>query len=83
MIRLKPIRLPCGGVAQFDEVAGPATEAGYGYRCEDCMAVIGSVGQSQRCKEEAEKYFNWEKIGGTGWDYTKGEPKQRKAVNAD
>ena len=71
MNMMKPIHLPCGGTAQFDEAAG------YGYRCEDCMAVVGSVGQSRRCKEEAEKYFNWEQIGGLGWDYTKGEPKQK------
>lgn len=68
---MDPMRLPCGGTARFDEASG------IGYRCEDCMAVVGSVGQPKSCKEEAEKYLNWERIGGTGWDYKKGAPKQK------
>ena len=57
------IRLPCGGLAEFDEGAG------FGYRCWDCMAVVGSIGQPQHCKEEAKKWDNWELLGGKGWDY--------------
>jgi hypothetical protein len=57
------MELPCGGKATF------CVEAGYGYRCMDCMAVVGSIGQPKRCKEEAEKYRNWEKLGGKGWNY--------------
>lgn len=62
------MRLPCGGTAYFDDGAG------YGYRCEDCMAVVGSIGQPRHCKDEATKYENWERLGGRGWDYKKGEP---------
>ena len=57
------MRLPCGGTAYFDETSGIS------YRCEDCMAVVGSIGQPQRCKDVMKKYENWEKLGGQGWDY--------------
>lgn len=57
---------PCGGVALFD--------GDYSYRCMDCMAVIGSIGQPQECKDQAKKYYNWEALGGKGWNYEKGEP---------
>jgi len=55
--------LPCGGTAWFD------TSSGIAYRCEDCGAVVGSIGQPQSCKDEADKWDNWEKLGGKGWDY--------------
>lgn len=60
---VKPIQLPCGGTAYFDEGAG------YGYRCWDCMAVVGSIGQPQSCKDAAQKYDNWKALGGKGWQY--------------
>jgi hypothetical protein len=60
---LPPIKLPCGSVAYFDE------SSGISYRCEMCNAVVGSIGQPQSCKDEAQKYENWEKLGGKGWDY--------------
>lgn len=63
------IRMPCGGTAHFDEGAG------YGYRCWDCMAVVGSMGQPSRCKEEAKKWDAWKALGGQEWDYKKGEPR--------
>jgi hypothetical protein len=66
--------LPCGGKAGFDHGAG------YGYRCLDCMAVVGSIGQPKHCQEEAEKYRNWEKLGGKGWEYFPNENK-RNAVD--
>jgi hypothetical protein len=65
---MDPMKLPCGGIAYFDEGSG------IGYRCENCMAVVGSVGQPRECKEEAEKYKAWEKLGGKGWNYKKGCP---------
>ena len=65
----QPMLLPCGGRAVFDE------SSGISYRCEHCMAVVGSIGQPQRCKDEDQKYKNWQKLGGRGWDYSKGEPK--------
>jgi len=55
--------LPCGGKAVFDH------DAGYGYRCMGCMAVVGSMGQPKHCREEAQKYEAWEKLGGNGWEY--------------
>ncbi len=62
-VQLRPMPLPCGGTAYFDEGAG------YGYRCGDCMAVVGSIGQPQHCKDVAQKYKNWEKLGGKDWNY--------------
>lgn len=62
------LHLPCGGVARFDE------SSGISYRCEDCMAVVGSIGQPQSCKEEEEKWLAWKVLGGKGWDYKKGCP---------
>lgn len=55
--------LPCGGRAYFD------TSSGMSYRCKDCLAVVGSIGMPQECKDEAAKWDNWEKLGGKGWDY--------------
>jgi hypothetical protein len=37
-------RLRCGGTAVFD------AESGISYRCTECLAVIGSIGQPERCK---------------------------------
>jgi hypothetical protein len=53
--------LPCGGIAEFN--------GNFGYRCLQCMAVVGSVGQPQRCKDEEKKWQVWEALGGEGWDY--------------
>lgn len=61
----KPMYLPCGGIAHFDK------SSGISYRCEECMAVVGSVGMPRSCKNEIEKYDNWEELGGKGWDYYK------------
>lgn len=57
------IKLACGGVAYFDHGSGCS------YRCEDCMATVGSIGMPQRCKDEEQKYKNWEALGGEGWNY--------------
>ena len=64
------IKLPCGGTAYFDN------DSGYSYRCVDCMAVVGSIGQPQSCKDAAQMYENWEILGGLGWDYKLGKPIQ-------
>ena len=61
--KLPRIHLPCGGIASFDE------SSGISYRCEVCMAVVGSIGQTERCKEEAEKYDLIKALGGQGWEY--------------
>jgi len=57
------IKLPCGSIASFDQ------SSGISYRCEDCMAVVGSVGQPRRCKEEADKYDLMKQLGGKGWEF--------------
>ena len=67
---MPPIHLPCGGTAHFD------LDSGISYRCEDCMAVVGSIGQPQRCKDEAKKYDDWRILGGVGWDYVEGKPEE-------
>ena len=36
---------PCGATAYFDEGSG------IGYRCEECMAFIGSIGMPRECKD--------------------------------
>ncbi len=64
---MDPMHLPCGGTAYFDE------DSGISYRCEDCMSVVGSIGQPQHCKEETDKWEAWEKLGGKGWDYLAGD----------
>jgi hypothetical protein len=58
--------LPCGNRATFDHGSGMS------YRCDQCWAVVGSIGQPQACVDEADKYDNWEQLGGKGWDYYKG-----------
>ncbi len=63
---LDPMPLPCGGIAYFDE------SSGISYRCEDCGAVVGSIGQPRSCVEEAKKYEAWKLLGGKGWNYFQG-----------
>lgn len=65
-----PIYLPCGTRAFFDESSSIA------YRCEHCMAVVGSMGQSQHCKDESKKWDAWKAIGGKGWNYIEGCPEK-------
>ncbi len=60
------MRLPCGGVAYFDEGSGIS------YRCIDCNAVVGSIGMPKTCKDEADKWKAWKAIGGQDWDYFEG-----------
>lgn len=62
MRELKPVPLPCGGIAYFDELSG------IGYRCE-CGAVVGSIGMPAKCKTEMDKWDLLRKLGGKGWDY--------------
>lgn len=38
--------LPCGGVPRFD----PRSDT-YSYRCDQCFAVVGSVGMPRDCAE--------------------------------
>lgn len=43
--KIPPITVLCGSTASFDDGAG------YGYRCDYCGAVVGSVGMPRRCKD--------------------------------
>ena len=74
---LGPMYLPCGGRAIFD------IQSGISYRCEHCMAVVGSIGQPQSCKDEAKFWEEWKKISGYGWDYFEGKPEERKKEKND
>ena len=62
------IHLPCGSSAHF------CYEAGYGYRCEGCMAVIGSIAQPRECIDAANKYSIVLKALGSSvqWNYEQG-----------
>ena len=64
--QFKPLLLPCGGAAHFD------TESGCSFKCHKCNATVGSPEQPRACVEAAEKYEQWEKLGGKGWDLIKG-----------
>ena len=68
----KNIFLPCGSSAFFDH------NSGISYRCEGCGMVVGSVGMPDECKQEAEKWDAWQKLGGSGWDYVNGGPEKVK-----
>jgi hypothetical protein len=57
------IFLPCAAIAIFDEPSE------IGYRCMQCGAMVGSVGQPDRCRADAEKWANLAAMGGKGWDY--------------
>lgn len=66
-VKYEAIHLPCGGTAYFDEGAGIS------YRCETCMATVGSIGMPSDCKAEIDKYEILKKLGGRAcWDYNKG-----------
>jgi len=61
MNALPNIKLPCGSIAEFD--------GNFSYRCWTCMAVVGSIGQPQECREEKNKYDLMKALGGKGWEY--------------
>ena len=69
------IHLPCGASAHF------CHEAGFGYRCEDCMAVVGSIAQPKHCVEAENKYKAFEILGSKQkWNY---ETSQLEFVDKD
>ena len=45
LMHLPPIETTCGSTASFDD------SAGYGYRCDYCGAVVGSIGMPRQCKD--------------------------------
>ena len=60
--------LPCGNRATFDHGSGMS------YRCDQCWAVVGSIGQPKECKEAAQKYDVLKALGSTAyWDYELGK----------
>jgi hypothetical protein len=66
-VKYRTMYLPCGGVAQFDH------SSGISYRCEHCMAVVGSVGMPRACQSEIAKYDVLKQLGSNvKWDYNKG-----------
>lgn len=66
MFGLDMMSLPCGGVAYYEEES-----TCHSYRCNYCLAVVGSVGVPRYCKDEAEKWAVQKDLGGEGWDYYK------------
>jgi hypothetical protein len=57
------IYLPCNSRAHFD--------GDFSYRCENCFAVVGSIGQPKRCSDLAKEFKMYETLGHQGWDYEK------------
>lgn len=45
MVEAKLPTMPCGGTPLFD------SDSGCAYRCDTCFAVLGSIGQPERCKQ--------------------------------
>ena len=64
----QPLHLPCGGTAIWED------DSILSYRCIDCGAVLGSIGQPKECVKIQENYTMWKKLGGMGWDYKLGKP---------
>ena len=60
--------LPCGNRATFDHGSGMS------YRCDQCWAVVGSIGQPNECREAEKKYEVLRALGSTAyWDYDVGK----------
>lgn len=55
-------KMACGGTPLFDHGSGCS------YRCDTCFAVIGSVGQSDYCKDinndEENRKIEWAMLAG-------------------
>ena len=46
----------------------------YGYTCENCLCVVGSMGQPKECAELQEKYHLLRALGTKiRWDYDQGK----------
>lgn len=50
MVEAKLPQMPCGGTPLFD------SDIGCAYRCDTCWAILGSIGQSERCKQMNKDY---------------------------
>jgi len=58
------MRMPCGGLAFYDEPT-----YGANYFCAQCECVIGSEQMPKECKDIEAKYELVKLLGGEGWDY--------------
>jgi hypothetical protein len=58
------MRLPCGGIAYYDEPT-----YGMNYFCAQCECIVGSDAMPARCKIEESKWNLIKLLGGEGWDY--------------
>jgi len=47
--RFPPVTTPCGATAFFNY------DAGYGYICQNCLMVVGSVGAPRECRDLEER----------------------------
>ena len=68
-----PLHLPCGSMAAFDYSSGCS------HRCTKCFATVGSMAMPKLCKDEADKWDAWERLGGEGWDYINGSKEKYTA----
>jgi hypothetical protein len=61
---IQVIDLPCGGAAIYDN------NSGISYRCETCLAVVGSIAMPAHCQDLQDKWEILKLLGGEGWDYS-------------
>lgn len=71
------MRLPCGGTARFDVTSGIS------FRCEDCGAVVGSMGQPRECADEMHKWSAYQTAGLWAWNYQLGAPVNLNPVEVE
>jgi len=48
---LHRVRVLCGNIAEFEIQNADGIRCSMGFRCTECLAVIGSVGMPAQCKE--------------------------------
>lgn len=61
------IHLPCGSTAYM-------ADTDYGYTCEGCGCVVGSIGEPKECVEARNRYQVLEALGSKQkWDYNNGK----------
>lgn len=61
------LKMPCGSFAIFDTESST-----YGYRCQTCFSIVGSIGEPSHCKEIMNKYDTLRHFGYV-WDYDLGK----------
>ena len=58
------MRLPCGGVAFYDE-----PNYGVNYFCAQCECIVSDSTVPEQCRNEEKKWQLIKLLGGKGWDY--------------